>query len=605
MSTETELIAQDPVNRAIATLESNGNYKAKNPLSSASGKYEFTQSNFEGVKKNNPDLPNLSFEEFKNNPDAQELYQKALLNENTQSLKRHGLEVTPTNQYIMHWAGAPKGSALLQANDDDQLKHYLSDEVLRKNRLNPDTSVGEFRRTIDDKMTKALGNKVNPQTNQNVVGLNQNQIAAIPPEVIGQQRLDQIRKENNPQTNQNQVAVNQPEIIGQQRLDQMRKENNIIPAVNPASEMSPEHDVQLKAIDNGVTAVKSAPQTGEHNIVAADHLQQGVQEFGPRWGMAFAQALFGDKQGALNSITGGALSAPIVGEAKIQNDDGTERVQQIWINKNARGDMWYTDPKTGARLSNGIQVTSLSPEGAIRNTAARKQSEIDLNNSKPDDSVLESGYKINALNNITDRMRNVPSENSILNSITESTKLYGSALDNALNNPQAKAIIKGLALVKGGDQLEKEIQNIAILSGLPTDQIGGFKQYLRNIANLNEMDKNSEGKHAPGAGTAGILDLQGGARGVKHWLAERESGQQAQSVWNEIYGAKAKTMDHAQIIKEFQESPEFQGIQNYRKFYHAKVNGENPNLPDGAPIMNYKNGKLTLQKYNAKTGRVE
>ena len=575
MSTETELIAQDPANRAIAKLETGGG-STKNPESSASGKYEFTQSNFEGVKKNNPGLPNLSFEEFKNNPDAQELYQKAFLNENTQSLKRHGLEVTPTNQYIMHWAGAPKGSALLQANNDDQLKHYLSDEVLRKNRLNPDTSVGEFRRTIDDKMTKALGNKVNPQTNQNVVGLNQNQIAA-----------------------------NQPEVIGQQRLDQMRKENNIIPAVNPASEMSPEHDVQLKAIDNGVTAVKSAPQTGEHNIVAADHLQQGVQEFGPRWGMAFAQALFGDKQGALNSITGGALSAPVVGEAKIKNDDGTERVQQIWINKNARGDMWYTDPKTGARLPNGIQVTSLSPEGAISTTAARKQSENNLGQSNPNDSVVESAYKTIAKNNITDRSRNIPSENIVLNNITGDTKLYGAALDNALNNPQAKAIIKGLALVKGGAQLENEIQNIATLSGLPPDQIGGFKQYLRDIANVTAMDKNSEGKHAPGAGTAGILDLQGGARGVKHWLAERESGQQAQSVWNDIYGEKAKTTSHAQIIKEFQESPEYQGIQNYRKFYHAKVDGENPNLPDGAPIMNYKNGKLTLQKYNAKTGRVE
>ena len=576
MSTETELIAQDPVNRAIATLESNGNYKAKNPLSSASGKYEFTQSNFEGVKKNNPDLPNLSFNEFKNNPDAQELYQKAYLNENTQSLKKHGLEVTPTNQYIMHWAGAPKGSALLQANDDDQLKYYLSDEILRKNRLHPDTSVGEFRRTIDDKMTKALGNKVNPQTNQNVVGLNQNQ-----------------------------VAVNQPEVIGQQRLDQMRKENNIIPAVNPASEMSPEHDVQLKAIDNGVNAVKSAPQTGEHNIVAADHLQQGVQEFGPRWGMAFAQALFGDKQGALNSITGGALSAPVIGEAKIKNDDGTERVQQIWINKNARGDMWYTDPKTGARLPNGIQVTSLSPEGAIGTRAASEQSKIDPNRSNSTDSVLESGYKINALNNITDRMRSLPSENILLNNITDRTKQYGGALDNALKNPQTQALIKGLALVKGGAQLENEIQNIATLSGLPPDQIGGFKQYLRDIANVTAMDKNSEGKHAPGAGTAGILDLQGGAKGVKHWLAERESGQQAQSVWNEIYGEKAKTMKHDEIIKEFQESPEFQGIQNYRKFYHAKVDGVNPNLPDGAPIMNYKNGKLTLQKYNAKTGRVE
>lgn len=572
MSTETELIAQDPANRAIATLETGGG-STKNPESSASGKYQFIKSTFEGVKKNNPGLPNLSFDEFKNNPDAQELYQNALLNENTQSLKRHGLEVTPTNQYIMHWAGAPKGSALLQANDDDQLKHYLSDEILRKNRLNPDTSVGEFRRTIDNKMTKALGNKVNPQTNQNVVGLNQNQVAA-----------------------------NQPEVIGQQRLDQMRKENNIIPAVNPASEMSPEHEVQLKAIDNGVTAVKSAPQTGEHNIVAADHLQQGVQEFGPRWGMAFAQALFGDKQGALNSITGGALSAPVIGEAKIKNDDGTERLQQIWINTNARGDRWYTDPKTGDRLPNGIQVTSLSPEGAIGTTAAREQFKV---GGKPGDSVLESGYKASALNNITDRQNSVPTENSILNRITEGTNQFGSALDNALNNGQAKAIIKGLALVKGGAQLEKEIQEIATLSGLPTDQIGGFKQYLRNIANISEIDKNSEGKHAPGAGTAGILDLQGGARGVKHWLAERESSQQAQSVWNDIYGEKAKTTSHAEIIKEFQESPEFQGIQNYRKFYHAKVDGVNPNLPDGAPIMNYKNGKLTLQKYNAKTGRAE
>ena len=384
----------------------------------------------------------------------------------------------------------------------------------------------------------------------------------------------------------------------------MRKENNIIPAVNPASEMSPEHDVQLKAIDNGVTAVKSAPQTGEHNIVAADHLQQGVQEFGPRWGMAFAQALFGDKQGALNSITGGALSAPVVGEAKIKNDDGTERVQQIWINKNARGDMWYTDPKTGARLPNGIQVTSLSPEGAISTTAAREQFKINPVGN-PNDSVLESGYKINALNNITDRMRSLPSENILLNSITDRTKQYGGALDNALKNPQTQALIKGLSLVKGGAQLENEIQNIATLSGLPPDQIGGFKQYLRDIANVTAMDKNAEGKHAPGAGTAGILDLQGGAKGVKHWLAERESGQQAQSVWNDIYGENAKTMSHAQIMKQFQDSPEYQGIQNYRKFYHAKVDGVNPNLPDGAPIMNYKNGKLTLQKYNAKTGRVE
>ena len=576
MSTETELIAQDPANRAIAKLESGGDTTAKNPNSTATGKYQFVRSTFEGIKQNNPNLPSLSFEEFQKNPDAQELYQKALLDENTKSLQKYGLDITPTNQYIMHWAGAPKGSALLQAKDEDQLGNHLAPKVLAINRLDPNMSVGDFKRSIDEKMTKALLPKALDAANQNVVALKTNQTAA-----------------------------GQPELLGQQRLDQMRKENNINPPVNPPSEVLPEHEAQLKAIDNGVNAVKTAPQTGEHNIIAADHLQQGVQEFGPRWGMAFAQALFGDKQGALNSITGGALSAPVVGEAKIKNDDGTERVQQIWINKNARGDMWYTDPKTGARLPNGIQVTSLSPEGAISTTAARKQSENNLGQSNPNDSVLESAYKTIAKNNITDRAGSLPSENILLNSITDRTKQYGGALDNALKNPQTQALIKGLALVKGGAQLENEIQNIATLSGLPPDQIGGFKQYLRDIANITAMDKNSEGKHAPGAGTAGILDLQGGARGVKHWLAERESGQQAQSVWNDIYGENAKTMSHAQIMKQFQESPEYQGIQNYRKFYHAKVDGVSPNLPDGAPIMNYKNGQLTLQKYNAKTGRVE
>ena len=60
MSTETELIAQDPTNRAIAKLETGGG-STKNPESSASGIYQFIRSTFEGVKKNNPGLPNFKF----------------------------------------------------------------------------------------------------------------------------------------------------------------------------------------------------------------------------------------------------------------------------------------------------------------------------------------------------------------------------------------------------------------------------------------------------------------------------------------------------------------------------------------------------------------
>ena len=577
MSTETELIAQDPANRAIAKLESGGDTTAKNPNSTATGKYQFVRSTFEGIKQNNPNLPSLSFEEFQKNPDAQELYQKALLDENTKSLQKYGLDITPTNQYIMHWAGAPKGSALLQAKDEDQLGNHLAPKVLAINRLDPNMSVGDFKRSIDEKMTKALLPKALDAANQNVVALKTNQTAA-----------------------------GQPELLGQQRLDQMRKENNINPPVNPPSEVLPEHEAQLKAIDNGVNAVKTAPQTGEHNIIAADHLQQGVQEFGPRWGMAFAQALFGDKQGALNSITGGALSAPVIAEALVPNAEGTGTMpKQVLVNKNARGDLWYTDPGTRQRLPDSIQITSLSPEGAIGTTAAREQAKINLNSLNPKDSTLQSAFKIAAINNISDRATDLPSEGILINNITERTKQYAPALDNALKNPQTQALIKGLALAKGGPELEKQIQNIATLAGLPQDQIGGFTQYLKDIANISQRDSEATGKHAPGAGTAGIPDLQGGAKGIRHWLAEREASHQTQSLWNNIYNENAKTMTHAQIINQFKESPEFEGIQNYRKFYHAKVDGKTPDLPDGAPVMNYKNGQMTLQRYNAKTGRVE
>jgi hypothetical protein len=587
MSTESELIAQDPTNKAISSLESGGNPNAKNPVSTASGKYQFTRPTFEGVKRNNPDLPDLTFEDFQKNADAQELYQQKLLEENTRSLKKHNLDVTPSNQYLMHWVGSPKGSAIIQAKAEDPLGNYLSPEILSKNKLDSRISVGDFRRSIDEKMQKALLPKVLTQAAQNNPALQNAQVNSL---------------QSNPVD-----LKNQNQIIGQERLNQMRKDNNITPAnPNPPAEVLPEHETQLKAIDQAVANVQAKPQGGDQNIVAAQHLQQGVQEYGPRWGMAFAQALFGDKQGALNSITGGALSAPVIAEALVPNADGTGTVpKQVLVNKNARGDLWYTDPGTRQRLPDSIQITSLSPEGAIGTTAAREQAKNNITSLNPNDSTLQSAFKIAANTNIADRQTSMPTENGLINSITDRTKQFGPALDNVLKNPQGQALVKGLSLFKGGPELEKQIQNIVTLANLPQDQIGPFSQYLRDIAKINEIDAGAIGKHAPGAGGAGILDLQGGASGVKHWLAEREGSHAIQTLWNNIYSENAKTKQHADIVRDFTQSNEFKGVDNYKKYYHAKVDGKKPNIPDGAPIMNYKNGQLVLQRYNAKTGRVE
>ena len=87
---QVEEIVQDPVNVGIGNIESGGSYAPpKNPYGTASGKYQFIQSTFNGVQRNNPDLPKVSFQEFQQNPDIQEKYQFALRKENQKILNKN------------------------------------------------------------------------------------------------------------------------------------------------------------------------------------------------------------------------------------------------------------------------------------------------------------------------------------------------------------------------------------------------------------------------------------------------------------------------------------------------------------------------------------
>jgi hypothetical protein len=169
-------ISQDPVNVGIGNIESTGSYGAKNPNSTASGKYQFIQSTFNGVQKNNPDLPKVSFEEFKQNPDIQEKYQFALRKENQRALNKNGLELTPANEYIIHFAGGPRGTALLKAPDEMPLNQFFPETVLKNNRLSGEMSVGDFKNTISQKMLVAMGKY--PSTGQ---GQGRNTSDRVPP----------------------------------------------------------------------------------------------------------------------------------------------------------------------------------------------------------------------------------------------------------------------------------------------------------------------------------------------------------------------------------------------------------------------------------------
>jgi hypothetical protein len=537
---------EDQVNTQIAMLESNGNYGAANPESSARGKYQFMPATFEGVKKNNPDLPQLSWEEFQKNPDAQEQYQGALRAENQAVLDKHGIEKTPVNEYILHWAGGPKGTALLKAQDTDVLGDFINEKVLAKNRLTPDTTIADFKSNIDRKMNAALGVKSN-----------------LAP------------------------AGNEP-----------MKSAEPMKLTAGQKEQMAEWDALHERVQ------KLQPGTPEFNTTIADSLETGAKkEFGPNWTNAVIAALMGNKDQALTWITGGMNDRPQIAEAIV---NGTTR--QIWINKNQRGDTWFTDPATGKRLPDTTQITSTTPEGAIGTGIVRQAAEVrpEALGGKPLTLADQQAHKATQAV-VTERNQSLPTESGLISSISTGTKTFAKTLDNITRGPQAEAFMKALSGIgKGGLIDEEKIKEAVTLANLPPEQRGEFAQYLRNISTANQMDKDLRGKHAPGAGIHGELDLSGGAKGVNQWLANRSTSYAFQKAWNDYYDQNKNQGTVSQITRNFEASDTYEGIKNYKRIAEARITGKPADLKNGDKVADFdRSGKLVLKTYNAKTGKVE
>lgn len=536
----------DQTNEAIAALESNGNYGAANPQSSARGKYQFMPATFEGVKKNNPDLPQISFEEFQKNPDAQEQYQQAFRAENQAVLDKYGIEKNPVNEYVMHWAGAPKGRALLAANDEAPLGDFFKKEVLEKNKLAPTTTVGDFKASIDRKMQSAIGVKSNTSPTPN-------EMYSVAPkqEITAQQK---------------------------QQMDDWDALHNKLQKLQPGSP--------------------------EYNTTVADSLQQGVkQEFGPNWTNAVIAALMGNKDQALTWITGGANQQPKIGEAIVNGER-----RQIWVNSNARGDTWFSDRSTGKRLPDDIQVTSVSPESAIGTEQAKRTSTVRPTAFGGEPLTLAEQQKhVSEQDVTTERARSLGKERGLIASINDNTRQFSKALDNISQNPQAASLLKTLnAFAKGGVVDENKVKEALVLANIDPSKVGEFAQYLKDIANVNKIDQTIGEKHAPGAGQHGEIDFSGGSRGVNTWLANRSASYAFQRAWNDFYTKNRNQGTVAEITRKFDQSDEYRAIENYKRYAEAKVNGNKINLKDGEKVADFdKNDNLIIKKYNAKSGKLE
>lgn len=546
------------VDEAIGKAESGNNPAARNPRSTATGSFQIIEPTYKGLQKNYPDLPRTPWEEFQKNPakyaDEQKQFAGAIRNENTDYLNKRGLEATPANLYMLHYFGSGTGTNILKAKEDEQISDYISQKALVANRLNPKMTVGDLRAQVGGRMDKALG----------AAGAGQQPF-----------RVD---------------------ITG--TADEVANAGQGVQAPKTPFGYTPQHTKQLDEIDSSVKNIAKYQQgTPEYNIAVADAVKKSP---GPNWTNAFMSALFGQKEQSLMWITGGRPNQPKLAEAYI---DG--KLQRVVINSNERGDQWFTDPATGNKLPDSIQITATSPEGAI--STVRAGAEVAAGVTKPMNSRLSS-KALSELGNeegsVTSWSKALPGNYALLDDIGANTKKFSTALDNITRGPAGSAFLDALKGFFKSSIDDTAIKAAAVKAGIKPEDMGAFVQYLRSIDTINKRDAQLKDAHAPGSGTAGELTLEGGAQGINKWIQKRVGNHAMQSAWNDFFLKNKESVGSvAGLQKEFLKSAEYDAVRNFERY---RSEGRDAKIPNGAPFANFdRNGNLIIQKWNETKKRGE
>lgn len=124
--------------------ESGGRDDARNPNSSASGRYQITDATFRAY------ADRLGLKGSKNDPANQEAVMQAYTADSEDALRRAGLDVSDGNLYALHFLGQGGGTRILAAPDDARATDYVSPAAASANRSvfyrgGKPITVGEFK----------------------------------------------------------------------------------------------------------------------------------------------------------------------------------------------------------------------------------------------------------------------------------------------------------------------------------------------------------------------------------------------------------------------------------------------------------------------------
>ncbi len=128
---------------SIRAAESGGNDAAKNPNSSATGRYQFTSGTWDQLRQKHPEAGLTA--NGRTDPAQQEIAIRLFTEENAGMLEGAGIPATNGNLYAAHFLGAGGAKQVLSASDDAMVSDIVSPAVIKANPFLRGKSVADFK----------------------------------------------------------------------------------------------------------------------------------------------------------------------------------------------------------------------------------------------------------------------------------------------------------------------------------------------------------------------------------------------------------------------------------------------------------------------------
>ena len=140
---------------AIRSAESGGNDSAKNPRSSATGRYQFTEGTWNGLASRYPELGLTA--DGRLDPNQQERAIRVFTQDNARALTSAGIPVNPGNLYAAHFLGAGGATAVLGQDDASPVSTLVGADVVKANPFLDGMTVGQFKQWAASKSGNGSG----------------------------------------------------------------------------------------------------------------------------------------------------------------------------------------------------------------------------------------------------------------------------------------------------------------------------------------------------------------------------------------------------------------------------------------------------------------